>query len=117
MASQTVVPKKRRGPAATGKGTQIQVRLQPQMLEILDRLVTEVGTTRPEGLRHVFSQWAEAYGYVKPSDRLRERSLMLSIEKDLLTKIEKHFGSMSADEAIECIIREWLEQNEAGGKE
>lgn len=90
----------------------MQVRLQPELLQILDDFAGEAATSRPEALRYVFSQWAEAYGYIKPKGNLRERSLMLSVDKVLLERIENHFGSMPPDEAIDCIVREWLEQKE-----
>jgi hypothetical protein len=53
MAKQTVQPKKRRGPAPTGKGTPIQVRLQPSHLKGLDAWIAKqnVPLTRPEAIR------------------------------------------------------------------
>ena len=53
MAKQTVQPKKRRGPAPTGKGTPIQVRLQPSQLAALDAWIKKQHTslTRPEAIR------------------------------------------------------------------
>lgn len=69
MASQTVVPKKKRGPAPTGKGTQIQVRLQPDLLAALDQFISETkpDTSRPEALRIAFRDWAIANGYLAES--------------------------------------------------
>jgi hypothetical protein len=37
--SQTVTAQKKRGPAPTGKGTPVTVRLQPDALEALDRWI------------------------------------------------------------------------------
>ena len=53
MAKQTVQPKKRRGPAPTGKGTPIQVRLQPTQLTALDAWIAkqDAPLTRPEAIR------------------------------------------------------------------
>jgi hypothetical protein len=53
MAETSVVPKKRRGPAPTGKGTQIQVRLQPDRLTAIDAWIAKQDTpmTRPEAIR------------------------------------------------------------------
>jgi hypothetical protein len=53
MANQTVQPKKRRGPLPTGKGTPIQVRLQPAHLAALDAWIAKQTTpvTRPEAIR------------------------------------------------------------------
>ncbi|HXL09210.1 MAG TPA: hypothetical protein VN966_03225 [Candidatus Bathyarchaeia archaeon] len=52
MAKKTVQPKKR-GPAPTGKGTPIQVRLQPSQLKALDAWIDkqDVPLTRPEAIR------------------------------------------------------------------
>lgn len=52
MSKQTVQPKKR-GPAPTGKGLPIQVRLQPAQLAALDAWIGQQTTplTRPEAIR------------------------------------------------------------------
>jgi hypothetical protein len=41
MVRQTVITKKRRGPAPTGKGTLVGVRLQPAQLEALDAWIAK----------------------------------------------------------------------------
>jgi hypothetical protein len=53
MAKKTVQPKKRRGPAPTGKGTPVQVRLQPGHLKALDAWIAQQNAplTRPEAIR------------------------------------------------------------------
>jgi hypothetical protein len=53
MNRQTVITKKRRGPAPTGKGTLIGVRLQPHQLKALDAWIDkqEASLTRPEAIR------------------------------------------------------------------
>lgn len=56
MASQdTVITKKRRGPAPTGKGTLIGVRLQPDQLGKVDawREAQNDKPTRPEAIRRL----------------------------------------------------------------
>jgi hypothetical protein len=55
MAAQpTVISKKRKGPAPTGKGTPIMVRLQPDDLELLDLwIVANGGMSRPEAMRRI----------------------------------------------------------------
>jgi hypothetical protein len=56
MKRQTVVSKKRRGPPATGKGTPIVVRLQPDQLAALDAYIArqpEPKPSRPEAIRRV----------------------------------------------------------------
>lgn len=49
----SVVPKKRRGPAPTGIGTSINVRLQPEQLAALDAWIghQERPCSRPEAIR------------------------------------------------------------------
>lgn len=55
MKKTTVVPKKKRGPPATGKGTQIQVRLQPDHLAGLDNWIAknEPGMSRADAIRQM----------------------------------------------------------------
>ncbi len=55
MAKQETVHPRKRGPAPTGKGTPIQVRLQPEMLTALDRWIDDRETelTRPEAIRRL----------------------------------------------------------------
>jgi hypothetical protein len=50
---ETVQPKKRRGPAPTGIGTPVQVRLQPRHLKALDAWIAKQKppVTRPEAIR------------------------------------------------------------------
>jgi hypothetical protein len=53
MAQPPVQPRKRRGPAPTGKGLPVQVRLQPAQLEALDAWIAKQNqpVTRPEAIR------------------------------------------------------------------
>lgn len=57
MAKQTVLTKKgKRGPAATGKGTLVGVRLQPPDLAALDAWIAaqpEPSPSRPEAVRQL----------------------------------------------------------------
>lgn len=60
---ETVSSRKRRGPAPTGKGTPIGVRLQPDDLELLDLWIAanEPGASRPEAMRRILRQAAEEF--------------------------------------------------------
>ena len=51
MAKQTVITRKRRRPAPTGKGTLVGVRLQPSQLAAVDDWIEkqDAPMTRPEG--------------------------------------------------------------------
>jgi hypothetical protein len=53
MGKQSVLTKKKRGPAPTGKGVQVVVRMQPVQLAALDAWITkqEKPYTRPEAVR------------------------------------------------------------------
>lgn len=52
MSSQETVPtRKRRGPAPTGKGVNVGVRLQPDMLAKVDVWAARTGASRPEAIR------------------------------------------------------------------
>jgi hypothetical protein len=55
MSRQTVLSRKKRGPAPTGKGTLIGVRLQPDALSALDKWAAgqEGAPTRPEAIRRL----------------------------------------------------------------
>ena len=55
MTKHTVLAKKRRGPAPTGKGTQVVVRMQPPALANLDRWIARQAEapTRPEAIRRL----------------------------------------------------------------
>jgi hypothetical protein len=56
MSNQaTVLTKKRKGPAPTGKGVLVGVRLQPDDLELLDLWIAanEPGASRPEAMRRI----------------------------------------------------------------
>jgi hypothetical protein len=55
MKRQTVITQKKRGPAPTGKGTLIGVRLQPEQLRALDAWIAKQdnSTTRPDGIRRL----------------------------------------------------------------
>jgi hypothetical protein len=55
MKRQTVLAKKRRGPAPTGKGTHVGVRLQPDKLAALDAWASAQDDKpgRPEAMRRL----------------------------------------------------------------
>jgi hypothetical protein len=53
MKKQTVIPKKKRGPPPTGKGTPIVVRMQPSQLKALDFWIGSNDLTRPEAVRRL----------------------------------------------------------------
>ena len=57
-----MVPRKKRGPPATGKGVQIQVRLQPDDLAAVDewRDQQEGEPTRPDAIRTLLRQALKA---------------------------------------------------------
>ena len=58
MKKQTVLAKKRRGPAPTGKGTQVVVRMQPAALEAVDSWISKQADelSRPEAIRRLVEQ-------------------------------------------------------------
>ena len=60
MKSKNVKPvgtKKQRGPAATGIGQLIGVRIQPELMKVLDDWIEEQSdhVTRPEAIRRLIS--------------------------------------------------------------
>jgi hypothetical protein len=64
MAKKTVLAKKKRGPAPTGKGTQVVVRLQPDPLAALDAWVAKQKDkpTRAEAIRRLVEIGLKAKG-------------------------------------------------------
>jgi hypothetical protein len=50
-----VIPKKRKGPAPTGKGTPVMVRLQPDLVASLDAWIgrQDPRPSRPEAIRRL----------------------------------------------------------------
>jgi hypothetical protein len=64
MAKKTVLAEKRRGPAPTGKGTQVVVRLQPDPLATLDAWVVKQkdNPTRAEAIRRLVELGLKAKG-------------------------------------------------------
>jgi hypothetical protein len=71
MKKQTVLAKKRRGPAPTGKGVQIVVRMQPAPLASLDDWAAKQKDrpTRAEAIRRL----VEIGLTVKPKDRPKSK--------------------------------------------
>jgi metal-responsive CopG/Arc/MetJ family transcriptional regulator len=64
--STTVITQKRRGPAPTGKGILIGVRIQPEMLAALDKFVSEQDRIgRPEAIRLILKDWLTSNGILK----------------------------------------------------
>jgi len=55
---ETLITKKRRGPAPTGVGTLIGVRLQPAQLSELDAWIAQQAEplTRPEAVRQILGE-------------------------------------------------------------
>lgn len=99
--------KKSRGRPASGQGTQIQVRVPPDLLAVIDRLISELGGTRPDILRMAAIHWAESFGEIPPKDFAREVSVMVSIPKTQLAELEKA-TALDRDEAINFAVDEWL---------
>lgn len=55
----TLITKKRRGPAPTGQGTLVGVRLHPEQLQELDDWIAAEGKdqSRPEAIREILRRW------------------------------------------------------------
>ena len=72
MSSQTVITqKKKRGPAPTGKGELIGVRIHEPMLGAVDAWISEQPEpkpTRPEAIRRALRDWLTGVGLLKHRD-------------------------------------------------
>ena len=66
----TLLSRKRRGPAPTGKGTLIGVRLQPPLLAALDKFVADnvLDLSRPEAIRYLLTDKLTGLG-ILPSPK------------------------------------------------
>lgn len=56
MKNKTVIPRKKRGPPATGKGEPVVVRMQPTQLRALDHWIADQAQpfpSRPEAIRRL----------------------------------------------------------------
>lgn len=61
-----MITQKRRGPAPTGKGILVGVRIQPDMLAALDKFVAEkAGISRPEAVRLILRDWLIGNQFLK----------------------------------------------------
>ena len=66
MASQSLISKKKRGPAPTGQGTPVLVRMQPLLLTALASWAAEkgnAGLSRPETVRRALMEHLKNMGY------------------------------------------------------
>ena len=67
MTSEAAIMKqKKRGPAPTGKGMPVLVRMQPLLLTALDSWAAEQGNpgmSRPETVRQVLMKYLQNMGY------------------------------------------------------
>lgn len=56
--TKTVTAQKKRGPAPTGKGVQVVVRMQPDLLAVVDaeRAKLDPQPTRPEFIRQMIEE-------------------------------------------------------------
>lgn len=78
MSKSTTVKsqlRKKPGPAPTGKGEPIMVRLQPDMLAALERFASEHdGFNRPTTIRLILRDWLVGNGYLvrEPLDTLAD---------------------------------------------
>jgi hypothetical protein len=72
MGKQTVLAKKRRGPAPTGKGVQVVVRLQPDPLSALDKWAARQTDkpTRAEAIRRLVERGLTGKTKARPSAAL-----------------------------------------------
>jgi Arc/MetJ-type ribon-helix-helix transcriptional regulator len=71
MARQTVLARKgKRGPAPTGKGQQVVVRMHDPMLSALDSWIErqEQRPTRPEAVRRAVGEWLTGMGLLRPRE-------------------------------------------------
>lgn len=69
MSTQDISVPKKRGRPVTGQGTQIQVRLQSDLLDPIDAFAGETihpdaPIGRPEAIRRILRDWLIGHGYL-----------------------------------------------------
>jgi hypothetical protein len=76
MKKQTVLAKKRRGPAPTGKGIQVVVRMQPPALALLDTWIEDQSDkpSRPEAIRRILEKALAKRTTVKKRSKRRKKA-------------------------------------------
>lgn len=58
--------KKKRGPAPTGKGQTIGVRMHDDLLEPIDAYAKSIGEgSRPEAIRRILKDWLVQQGFIQ----------------------------------------------------
>ncbi len=67
MKQETLIPKKRRGPAPTGQGVPVMVRLQPDLSTALDAFIAAAPQTlsRPEAVRQLAADALRRRGFLR----------------------------------------------------
>jgi hypothetical protein len=80
MGKKTVLAKKKRGPAPTGKGVQVVVRLQPAPLGALDAWVTKQKDqpTRAEAIRRLVELGLTVKSPARPTAKAAARAAELA---------------------------------------
>jgi len=97
MKRQPLAPKKKRGPAPTGKGIQIQVRIQPDKLAQLDRWISDQKghLSRPAAIRQIVERTLSHYSRPKSTSKK-----VAQAASDLASHTAQHLvdKSLPADE-------------------
>lgn len=84
------------------------VRLQPDLLAVLDRFAGELGATRPEALRGAFAQWAESAGLASHSSRGKEHPVMVFLPREAMERVIEETGERDVADAVSAIVTVWL---------
>jgi len=77
MKKKTVIPRKKRGPPATGKGEPVVVRMHPPMLVVLDEWIAKQKQpfpSRPEAVRRLVEIALKAEMPTEPTGKTGSRS-------------------------------------------
>lgn len=92
----------------------MQVRLQPELMEALDRLIVALGSdgdkmTRAEALRFALRAYMESDGLLQPNARL-PRHYLVELSKHEAAALVEAVGTGHDDQvdAISLIVRDWL---------
>lgn len=107
MGRQTVLTKKR-GPAPTGKGELVGVRLQPDLLQALDAYVASQdpdSPSRPDAVRAALRDWLTERGFLKAAAPDPQALAAKIADLDAKAAALKHDGTPSPHNALKTMKR------------
>ncbi|KQV27848.1 hypothetical protein ASC97_05650 [Rhizobium sp. Root1203] len=116
------VQRKKRGRPSTGKGVPVQVRLQPDLLKLIDSIGSwrDPAPSRAEKIRKMLQEWAEGSDFIEADEHDCEpRPIVVPIPPDTLGELldicELRYGyRIERGMALREMLEEFLSLYRAG---